>query len=107
MSTLEALSRILGPLAGFAVVGVLMLLLRWTYGGRRQSLVERRARIGASGNYGLLVAVSAPASLIEAELQRRQLEDAGIRANVVTTSEGARLMVFPEDERIARALLAA
>ncbi len=104
MSTADALFRFLGPLAALPVVAVLALLLRWAY-GRGGSLVERKPRVGRSSDYGLLVPVSAPGSVIEAELQRRRLEDSGIRATLVTTADGPRIMVFPEHERIARALL--
>lgn len=105
MSTYQALAHVLSPLLAFVVVGVLVLLLRWAYGGRRTSLVERRAKVGRSSDYGLLVPVSAPASVIEAEMQRRRLDDSGIRATLVTTAEGARLMVFAPDELSARAIL--
>jgi hypothetical protein len=91
-----------------AVVGVLVLLLRWAYSGSgRSSLVERRPRMGHSNEYGLLVAISAPGTYIEAEVMRRRLEDAGIRAALITTADGPRVMVFPENEIVARQLLAA
>jgi hypothetical protein len=98
-------SYLIGPLTAFAVVGVLVLLLRWAFGGRSRSLVERRPTTGGSGEYGLLVPVAAPGTFVEGEMLRRRLEDAGLRATLVTTSEGPRVMVFPEDERVARALL--
>ncbi|MDQ1626034.1 MAG: hypothetical protein QOJ49_1532 [Actinomycetota bacterium] len=101
-----SISYLLGPLTAFGVVGVLVLLLRWAFGGRRVSLVERRPATGAAGEYGLLVPVAAPGSFIEGELLRRRLEDAGIRATLVPTAEGPRVMVFPDTERVARALLA-
>ena len=88
-----------------AVVGVLVLLLRWTAGGRPRSLVERRARQGPAGDYGLMVAVAAPQTFIQGEVDRQRLEDAGIRARLVTTTEGPRLMVLEEDEGAARRLL--
>jgi hypothetical protein len=88
------------------VVGVLALLLRWAYGGRRQSVVERRARQGAPDDYGLMVAVASPGTFIQGELDRQRLEAAGIRAQLVTTNDGPRLMVLEEDESRARRLLA-
>jgi hypothetical protein len=84
---------------------VLMLLLRWAYGGRRRSLVERRPRSGAPDDYGLLVSVAEPKTFVEGELLRRRLEEAGLRANLVTTDQGPAVMVFPQDEKTARALL--
>ena len=91
-----------------SVLGVLILLLRWAYGsGRGSSLVERRPTVGHSNQYGLLVAISAPGTYIEGELSCRLLTDAGVRATLVTTVEGPRVMVFPEDESLARQVLAA
>jgi hypothetical protein len=90
-----------------ATVGVLVLLLRWAYGGRRgTSLVERRPTVGRSDEYGLLVPITSPASYIEGELTCRRLEQAGIRTTLVGTADGPRVMVFPEDAARARQLLA-
>ncbi|MCI2239314.1 hypothetical protein MO973_32800 [Paenibacillus sp. TRM 82003] len=94
-----------GPVLALLVVGVLVLLLRWTFSSGR-SLVERRPRSGSSGEYGLLEVVSAPSTFVEAEVQRRTLLDAGIRATLAPTTEGPRVMVFPEHAALARQLLA-
>jgi hypothetical protein len=96
----------LSPLIAFGVVGLLVLLLRWAFGGRGTSLVARRPRAGRSDEYGLLVSIASPGTFIEGELLRRKLEDAGVRATLVNTSEGPRLMVFRENERDARRILA-
>lgn len=88
------------------VVGVLALLLRWAYGGRGRSVVERRARQGRADEYGLMVAVASPGTFIEGEVARQRLHDAGIRASLVTTSDGPRLMVLEPDETAARRVLA-
>lgn len=94
-------------LLAIGTLAVLMLLLRWAFGnGRRTSLVERKPTVGHSDEYGLLVPIAAPGSYIEGELLCRRLEDAGIRTTLVTTADGPRVMVFPEDESIARQLLA-
>ena len=88
------------------MVGVLTLILRWAYGGRSRSLVERQARPGAPGEYGLLVSIASPGTFIEGEVARARLEAAGIKASLVSTAEGPRLMVFREDEPAARRELA-
>jgi hypothetical protein len=93
-----------GPLLAFAALGVLVLLLRWTF-SRGHSLVERRSEPGASGEYGLLVRVAAPATVIEAEVLRHRLEAAGLRATLAPTTDGPGVMVFPEDVSAARSLL--
>lgn len=46
-----------------------------------------------------------PGTYIEGEVLRRRLEAAGIRANLAETLDGPRVMVFPDDETRARALL--
>ena len=95
-------------LLALAALGVLVLLLRWAYGGgQRSSLVAHRPAIGHSDEYGLLVAISAPSTYIEAEMSCRRLEEAGIRVTLVTTADGPRVMVFRENESLARQLLAA
>jgi hypothetical protein len=89
-----------------AMVGVLALLLRWAYGGRSRSLVERRATPGHEHEYGLLVSIASPGTFIEGEVARQRLQSAGIKASLVSTSDGPRLMVFGADEAEARRLLA-
>jgi hypothetical protein len=88
------------------VVGVLALILRWAYGSGGRSLVARRPTPGRAEEYGLMVAVAAPGSFVEGEVGRQRLEAAGIRAQLVTTTDGPRLMVLEEDETKARRLLA-
>lgn len=93
-------------LIAIVMVGLLALLLRWAFGGRSRSLVERRAQVGHAEEYGLLVSISSPGTYIEGEVCRQRLEAAGIRASLVTTTDGPRLMVFRADEVVARRLLA-
>jgi hypothetical protein len=93
-----------GPGIALLVVGVLAVLLRWAF-GHGSSLVERRPKPGHEDDYGALVPVAAPGSVIEAELLRRKLVDAGIRATMARTVDGPRVLVFPEEARTARALL--
>jgi FtsP/CotA-like multicopper oxidase with cupredoxin domain len=69
------------------------------------ALVERRPKTGSPGEYGLLAAVAAPSTMIEGEQLRLRLAASGIRANLVTTTEGPRLMVFDRDLGVARAVL--
>ncbi|WP_354642349.1 hypothetical protein [Kitasatospora camelliae] len=98
------------PLAALVIslgaVGVLALLLRWTY-GRGRSLVARRPRTGPPEEYGLLVPVAEPSGRAEAERLGRLLTAAGVRHTAVATTEGLRLMVWPADVARARAALQA
>lgn len=94
----------IGPTVALVVVAVLVLLLRWTFSHGR-SVVERRPERGSSSEYGLLEVVSAPATFVEAEVQRRTLVDAGIRATLAPTTDGPRVMVFPDQAGLARQVL--
>lgn len=85
-------------------VALLVLLLRWTY-STGHSVVRGPGRSGNPAEYGLLVAVASPGTYVEGEMLRRSLEAAGIRANLAETLEGPRVLVFPDDETRARALL--
>ena len=55
-----------GSFAGFFVVLIIILLLKWTF-SRGKSLVENPKRVGSEHDYGLLVPISQPASHIEGE----------------------------------------
>lgn len=93
-----------GPLVALGVVGVLTLLLRWAFSSGK-SVVEHRPRVGGEGEYGLLVPVAEPPTFVEAEVMRRRLVDAGLRATLAPTTDGPRVLVFPEDVRSARLVL--
>jgi hypothetical protein len=97
-------SSVLAPVLALGAVGVLALLLRWAF-AHGSSLVERSPRRGSEHEYGVLVPVAAPPTFVEAELVRRRLADAGLRATLAPTTEGPRVLVFPEDADMARVLL--
>jgi hypothetical protein len=97
-------SFLVGPLIAFGVVGILVLLLRWTF-STGHSLVQKKPKPGAEDEYGLLVPVASPGTYIEGEMLRRALEDASIRATLTQTLDGPRVMVFPDDETRAREVL--
>jgi hypothetical protein len=98
------LNFIWGPGIALLVVGFLALMLRWAF-SHGSSVVERQPHAGHEDEYGALVPVASPGSVIEAELLRRKLVDAGIRATLARTVDGPRVLVFPEEARTARALL--
>jgi hypothetical protein len=100
----DSVSFMFGPLVALLAVGVLILLLRWAF-GHGHSLVERRSRPGSPQEYGLLVQVAAPPTFVEAEMIRRRLVDAGVRATLAPTTQGPAVMVFPDDEPVARKVL--
>jgi hypothetical protein len=94
-----------GPLVAAVLVGLFVLILRWAF-RRGSSVVAAPARPGASDDYGLLVPVAYPPTYVEGEVLRRLLEDSGVRANLATTLDGPRVMVWPQDEERARRVLA-
>jgi len=89
----------------FGVLGLLVLVLRWAFSSRRDSLLSRPAKTGAADEYGLMAPLAAPADASEGEEICGLLGRAGIRASVVETHDGLRVMVWPEDLARARALL--
>ena len=95
-----------GPVVALVGLGVLILVLRWAFSGKRTSAVAARARKGQPDDYGLLVPVGSPGTYIEGEIWRQRLESAGIRANLAQTLAGPRVMVWPADEARAREVLA-
>jgi hypothetical protein len=105
MPAWNAFSYVFGPLAAFAVLGLLILVLKWAF-GRRNSVVAAAPRVGQPDEYGLLVPVATPGTYIEGEILRRRLEDAGVRANLAHTAQGPRVLVWPQDVDRARAIAA-
>ncbi|MGJ7442035.1 hypothetical protein [Aquipuribacter sp. MA13-6] len=106
MPAWENYSYAFGPLVALVAVLVLVLLLRWTF-SRGRSVVARRVEPGDEQDYGLLRAVAAPPTFVEAELLRRRLLEHGIRATLAPTTAGPRVMVFPDDVPIAQEVLRA
>lgn len=104
MPAWNAYSFVFGPLIAFGGLGLLILLLRWTF-KRGTSVVASPGKPGMPDEYGLLVPISTPANYIEGEIQRRALVDAGIRASLAQTNDGPRLMVWPADADHARTVL--
>ena len=98
-------SYLFGPIVAFIAMGVMVLLLRWAFSSKKTSVVAAAAKPGAADNYGMLIPIAKPANYIEGEILRRRLEDAGIRANLASTLDGPRVMVWPADESRARDVL--
>ena len=53
-----------------------------------------------------MVSIASPGTFVEGEVVRQRLVAAGVKAQLVTTADGPRLMVFRDDEPAARRLLA-
>lgn len=94
----------LSSFAGFFVLGVLIVLLRWSF-SRGKSVVERPRRVGNDDEYGILEVVARPTNYIEGEMLKRRLIDNGIKATLTQTIQGPRILVFPNEVKAAQAVL--
>ena len=90
--------------AGFFVLGILIILLRWAF-SRGKSVVERPRKVGNDDEYGLLEVVASPSNHIEGEMLKRKLMEHGIKATLTQTKQGTRIMVFPNEVKAAQAIL--
>ena len=91
-------------LAGFAVMLVLIGLLKWAF-ARGNSVVARPLRVGVDEEYGLLRVVARPGNHIEGEMLRQKLAANGIKATLTQTKRGPRVMVFEKEVKAAEAIL--
>ncbi|MBA3744888.1 hypothetical protein [Sporichthya sp.] len=89
----------------FIALGAFVVVLRWAYSGRPDSLLSRRPRTGTVDEYGLMSPLAAPKDVAEGAEIGAQLQQAGIRSRVVPTAEGLRVMVWTEDLSRAREVL--
>lgn len=90
--------------AGFFVLGILIIFLRWAF-SRGKSVVERPSRVGNDDEYGLLEVVASPGNYIEGEMLKRKLHEHGIKATLTQTKQGPRIMVFRNEVKAAQAIL--
>jgi hypothetical protein len=91
-------------LAGFAVMLLLIALLKWAF-ARGNSVVARPLRVGDDEEYGLLRVIARPGNHIEGEMLRQKLAANGIKATITQTKRGPRLMVFEAEVKAAEAIL--
>lgn len=105
MPAWNSFSFAFGPIVAVALVGVFALILRWAF-SRGSSVVAAPPRVGGAEEYGLLVPIASPQNYVEGEILRQRLESQGVRANLASTLDGPRLMVWPADADKARAVLA-
>ena len=97
-------SLFLKSFAGFAVMFVLIFLLRWGF-SRGKSVAERPFAVGDDNSYGKLKVAARPKNYIEGEMMRQKLLENGIKANLTQTNSGPRVLVFEEELSAASAIL--
>jgi hypothetical protein len=89
--------------AGFAVMGLFIILLKWAF-SRGSSLVEKPKKIGDEDEYGLLK-VASPSNFVEGEMLRLKLDEHGIKATLTQTKSGPKILVFEKEISVAQAIL--
>lgn len=105
MPSWGSFSYAFGPIFAALLIGLFVVILRWAF-RRGSSVIAAPPRPGTTDEYGLLIPVASPSNYADGEIVRRRLEDAGIRANLASTLEGPRVLVWPQDEERARQFLA-
>jgi hypothetical protein len=94
--------RFLGLFGGIVLVGVLLLLLRWTWGtGRNLRIPDPNDPVGD----GLLAEVARAPTEAAAQVLRSRLTTAGIRATIGRDGGSYRIMVFGDDAGNAKLVL--
>lgn len=97
------LSPLLDLFGGLALMGLLAVLLRWTWGtGRHLHVPDPNDPTGD----GLLTEVTRVATEAVAQRLRARLHAGGIRATIGRDGAGYRLLVFPDDLVDAKVVLA-
>lgn len=104
MPSWSTYSYMFGPLVALAFMVVLIALMRWAF-SRGGSLIADKPKQGKADEYGLMVPVAGAEDYVRAEMQRRMLQDAGLKVNLVRTVDGPRLMVWRADRDKALDLL--
>lgn len=93
---------LVGPVMAMAVLGLLAVMLRWTFGTTRSMSGPNRSGHGD----GLLTEVGVVPTAESAAVLRRRLAESGVRATVSPGDTGGyRLLVFSGDEASARTVL--
>jgi hypothetical protein len=93
-----------GPVVAIVVLGLLVVILRWGF-SRGGSVVAVPPKPGTPLDYGLLVPVAEAASEQDGRAMVSRLRAAGIVAGLADTTEGRRVMVWPDDAECAEQVL--
>ena len=93
----DQMTRFFVLFGGLAMMGVLVLALRWTYGTNRSQAVPPTFDPYDPTGHGLLEVVSRLPTRSAAEVVQARLTRAGIRATVGRADGAYRLLVFPAD----------
>ncbi|MDX6291815.1 MAG: hypothetical protein QOH50_890 [Kribbellaceae bacterium] len=96
------------PIVALALIGGMVLLLRWAFSSDKGSLVRRiDYSPAARDTFGLLVDVYTSKTYADARSKVEMLTSQQVRATAARTTEGWSIYVWPADETAARAILKA
>ena len=101
----DASARIWVILGGLLLMAVVVVALRWTFGGDRTVPTARLGDPADPDAFGLLEEVSRVPGAVAAEVLRGRLAAAGIRATCSRDGPAYRILVFPDDLKAARVVL--
>lgn len=95
------------PVVALALVGGMVLLLRWAFSRPKGGSLVRRTDYSPADRdrFGLLVDVQTTRTYQEARVSVTMLRDFGIKATAARTTDGWTVYVWPADEQAARGFL--
>lgn len=105
MNSWGSLSFLFGPALAFLGIGLMIIILRWAHSSKKVSLIERPSPPADPEQYGMLVPIAFPNNYADGEILRKKLIDSNIKATLTFTIDGPRILVWPEDENLARQII--
>jgi len=95
------------PIVALALIGGMLLLLRWAFSGAKGGSLVRRTDYSpaARDTFGLLVDVHTSSTYADARRTVSLLGGRQIRATAARTTDGWSVYVWPADEAAAREAL--
>ncbi len=95
------------PIVAAALIGGVVLLLRWAFSSAKGGSLVRRTDFGPAdrASFGLLVDIQTASSYADARRTVERLTSQRIRATAARTTDGWSVYVWPADEAAAREFL--
>jgi len=95
------------PIVAAALIGGVVLLLRWAFSSAKGGSLVRRTDYGPADrtNFGLLVGIHTAPTYADARRIAERLTGQQIRATTARTTDGWAVYVWPADEAAAREFL--
>jgi hypothetical protein len=94
-----------GPLVVLVSLGLLVLVMRWGFSTGASLVRTQSTTPGTPGDYGVLVEVASPDDEAAAEAMLVALQAGHVDATLANTTDGLRVLVWPDDAARARTML--